>query len=301
MSQVVLQQEDVRKLLGCASPDAALLYLHIKAGGSLDNAGQALGLSPARLQDAAAALRQLGLLQASPMAAPTIHQPPVYAETDVLRRLQKPDGDFQKLRGEVQRRYGRVLSTEELKSLITMTDYLALPTEVVGMLLSFCIERARRCGAQRMPSLRTVEREAFRWAEAGIDTIESAAAYMQQQLLRYSHMASIARLLQIKDRKLTPGEEKYILTWLDMGFGEAEIQLAYQRTLESLGQFKWSYINTILKNWDAAGLHTVDQIQSSDVRPQSAQERRNSQFQRHGQSVSPLGQQAIQKMLEEES
>lgn len=299
MSQVILQQEDVRKLLGSASGDAALLYLHIKSGADLSSAGQTLGFSPERLHDAQAALRQLGLLDLPPMPAPPVRQPPVYSESDVIRHLQK-NSDFQKLRGEVQRRYGRVLSTEELKSLITMTDYLGLPTEVVGMLLSFCIERARRCGAQRMPFLRTVEREAFRWAEAGIDTIESAAAHMQQQLLRYSHMASIARMLQIKDRRLTPGEEKYILTWLDMGFGEPEIQLAYQRTLESLGQFKWSYINTVLKNWDAAGLHTVAQIQSGDVKPQSAQEQRNSQFQHHGQTVSPLGQQAIQKMLEEE-
>lgn len=299
MSQVILPQEDVRKLLGSASGDAALLYLHIKSGAPLSAAGQKLGFSPERLRDAQAALRQLGLLESPPMPAPPLHQPPVYTESDVIRHLQK-NSDFQKLRGEVQRRYGRVLSTEELKSLITMTDYLALPTEVVGMLLSFCMERARRCGAQRMPFLRTVEREAFRWAEAGIDTIESAAAHMQQQLLRYSHMASIARMLQIRDRRLTPGEEKYILTWLDMGFGEPEIQLAYQRTLESLGQFKWSYINTVLKNWDAAGLHTVAEIQSSDIKPQTAQEQRNSQFQHHGQTVSPLGQQAIQKMLEEE-
>lgn len=299
MNQVVLRQEDVRKLLGSGDSDAALLYLHIKSGGNSDAAS--LGFSPERLRHAKAALQQLGLLSAPPMPAPAAPQPPVYTETDVLQHLQKPDGDFQKLRGEVQRRYGRVLSTEELKCLITMTDYLTLPTEVVGMLLSYCIERSRRCGAQRMPALRTVEREAFRWADEKIDTIERAAAYMQQQLLRYSRMAAIAGMLQISGRKLTPGEEKYIFSWLDMGFGEPEIQLAYRRTLESLGQFKWGYINTILKNWDAAGLHTLDQIRQEDVRPQSAQEKRNSQFQHHGQNISPLGQQAIQKMLEEES
>ena len=60
---------------------------------------------------------------------------------------------FSKLVGEAQRRLGRTLSTEELKTLLSFTDYLRLPPEVVGILLTYCIERNRRKGI-RLPSIR---------------------------------------------------------------------------------------------------------------------------------------------------
>lgn len=300
MGEIILQTEEVRKLIGSTGADAALLYLYLKAGGELDAAEKTLRFTPSRLAMAEASLRQLGLIKA-PAAAAVLGAPPVYTELELQRRMQDKKSGFEKLVGEVQRRFGRTLSTEELKTLLAMTDYLQLPIEVVGMLMSFCAERARRRGAQRMPSLRTMEKEAYLWAEQGIGSIETAAAYMQEQLQRYARAASVARLLQIADRRLTPGEERYILSWLDMGFGEEEIRLGYDRTCESIGTFKWNYLNSILRNWDAAGLHTAAQIRQSDGKPQSAQERRSSQYQRHGAPVTPLAKQAIQKLLEEES
>lgn len=301
MDEVILQAEDVRKLLGSASGDAALLYLYLKSGGSAEAAERELRFTASRLTLAEASLRQMGLLEAPGIKSAGLGTPPVYTEADLSRRMEDRKGGFQKLVGEVQRRFGRTLSTEELKILLGMTDFLQLPTEVVGMLLSFCIERARRRGAQRMPSLRTVEKEAYVWAEQGIDSIETAAAYMQEQLQRYARVASVARALQIQERKLTPGEERYILSWLDMGFGEEAIRLGYARTCETIGTFKWNYLNSVLRNWDAAGLHTVEQIRQVDDRAQTPHRQRANQYQRHGAPVSPLGKQAIQKLLEEET
>ena len=57
--------------------------------------------------------------------------------------------------GEAQRRLGRVLSTEELKILLSLHDYLGLPTEVIGILITYCIQRSRARGLVRAPSLRT--------------------------------------------------------------------------------------------------------------------------------------------------
>ena len=294
MEELVLQQEDVKKLLAEASADAVLLYLHLHSGQPIGTAAQCLHLSACRLEAAAGELRSLSLLPETPSPAA---QRPTYSDEQILRQLDEKSGRFKKLVGEVQRRYGRTLSTEELRCLLTMTDYLALPPEVVAMLLSFCNERARKRGAQRMPSLRMVEKEAFVWREKGIDTIELAASYMQAQLSRFASVVAIAQLLQITDRRLTPGEENTILSWLDLGFGEAEIRLAYERTCESIGTFKWNYAGSILKNWDAAGLHTVAEIQAADAA--APKQQRNAQYQRHGE-VSPMGQQAIQRLLKEE-
>ena len=74
-----------------------------------------------------------------------------------------------------------------------------------------------------MPSVRAIEKEAYRWADLGIDTLEEAAVYMQNQLQLQSRAGRIRQVLQIADRRLTPGEEKLIHTWLSWGFGEDEI------------------------------------------------------------------------------
>ena len=52
---------DVRKLLGAASPDAALLYIYVNCGNDPAGAEDALHMTASRYQCAAATLRQLGL------------------------------------------------------------------------------------------------------------------------------------------------------------------------------------------------------------------------------------------------
>ena len=59
-----------------------------------------------------------------------------------------------------------------------------------------------------MPSIRSIEKEAYRWADLGVDTMEEAAVYMQSQLQLQANVGKIQSLLGIEGRKLTAGEEK---------------------------------------------------------------------------------------------
>jgi DnaD/phage-associated family protein len=260
-----IPQSDLRKLLGAASPDAALLYLFLLAGGTLDAAGRELRMDATRLETAAAALRQMGLLPERSGSVMRPDEPPRYTQADVERNLS--DGGFSPLVGEVQRRLGRVLSTEELRTLLGIYDYLRLPPEVISILITYCISRAKARGVSRSPSLRTIEKEAYRWADAGIDTLEAAAAYMQAALERQSRIGRLRRVLQLDNRALTAPEERYLSSWLDMGFGEAEVQLAYEKTCLNTGGLKWPYLNSILRSWCEQGLLTVEQIRAGDHAP----------------------------------
>jgi len=172
--------------------------------------------------------------------------------------------DFRLLYGEVQRLLGRTLNTEELKILLSFERYLGLPAEVISVLVCYCKDRARQKGSLRNPSLRTIEKEAYAWAEQGIDTVEEAAAYIQRQNARSSRMGKLLQLLQIRGRSLTAAEERYAQSWLDMGFDDEAITLAYERTCINTGALKWPYMNSILTRWHEAGLHTADQIRGGD-------------------------------------
>ena len=265
MNTVELKNDrtQVQKILASANPDAALLYLYLHCGNDIQKAEGALHLSDARIQCAAATLRQLGLWQPEKEAKVLAGERPSYTEKDVVRAMDT-DGDFRALYGEIQRLLGRSLNTEELKIILGFVRYLGLPGDVISVLVCYCKDRARQKGSLRNPSLRTIEKEAYAWAELGIDTLEEAAAYIQSQNLKNSRIAKLKRLLQIYGRSLTPGEEKYANAWLEMGFEDEALSIAYERTCLNTGGLNWAYMNKILTRWNAVGLHTAEEIKNGD-------------------------------------
>ena len=269
MENLTVPGADVRKLLAAANADAALLYIYINSGNRLDNAGPALNMSPSRVNCAAAALRQLGMMAEENRAKPMVGERPSYSERDVLEAAGR-DNDFEALCGEVQRLLGRNLNVEEMKILLGFVRYLGLPVEVVSMLVSYCKERARQRGTLRNPSLRSIEKEAYHWAELGIDSMESAAAHIQSQNIRNSRLSRLMNLLQIRGRSLTAAEEKYASSWLEMGFEEQVISTAYERTCLNTGGLSWAYMNKILQRWNDAGLKTAEAVRSRDRKPGNA-------------------------------
>ncbi len=263
MENLTIAQADVRKLLGTASGDAALLYLYIHSGGDTAGAAKALDFTPSRFSCASATLRQLGLWPEERKNPIAPGERPAYEEKDVLEAMDN-DGEFRLLYGEVQRLLGKNMNTEELKILLGFIRYLGLPAEVISVLVSFCKDRARMKGSLRNPSLRTIEKEAYRWAEQGIDTLEEAAAYIQNENQRNSSLQKLMHQLQIRGRSLTQAEERYARSWLEMGFEEGVISLAYEKTCINTGGLSWPYMHKILSSWHSAGYKTAEQIRSGD-------------------------------------
>ncbi|MBQ8881246.1 MAG: DnaD domain protein [Oscillospiraceae bacterium] len=261
-----IPHSDLNKLLCAKNPDAALLYLYIHGGGDAARGEEALNLSKTRYACAAANLRQMGLWPETRTVAVFSGERPQYTEQDVVGAMGT-DRSFQALYGEVQRALGRTLNTEELKILLGFVRYLGLPNDVISMLVYYCKDRARAKGQLRNPSLRAIEKEAYYWAENGIDTMEEAAAYMQNQNLRRSRLAGLKELLQIRGRTLTPGETRYAESWLEMGFEDAALKLAYEKTCLNTGGLSWAYMNKILTRWQESGLFTLEQVMTGDKKP----------------------------------
>lgn len=266
MKDLQISHTDLGKLLSAKNPDAALLYLYIHGGGDAAKAEETLGLPKTRYACAAATLRQMGLWPEVRTAAVFAGERPQYSEQDVTGAMGS-DRSFQALYGEIQRVLGRALNTEELKILLGFVRYLGLPNEVISMLVYYCKDRARAKGQLRNPSLRTIEKEAYYWAENGIDTMEEAAAFIQNQNQRRSRVAGLMELLQIRGRTLTPGETKYAESWLEMGFEPNALKLAYEKTCLNTGGLSWAYMNKILTRWQEMGLFTLEQINAADKKP----------------------------------
>ena len=261
---VTISQADVRKLLSAASPEGALLYLYLQGGNRLETAGKDLNINESRLGFATAVLRQLGLLPQERPGNTIVGERPNYSGEDVSRANY--DFEFVGLKEEVQRQFGKILNVEEEKILLGFYRYLGLSPDVISLLVSYCISRAKRQGKIRNPSLWTIEKEAYAWAERGIDSFEEASAYIQMQDQRQSRLGRLMQMLQIHGRKLTAAEERHANAWLDMGMEDEVIAMAYERTCLNTGGLNWAYMNKILQRWHSQGLHTADEVRSGDQR-----------------------------------
>ena len=136
------------------------------------------------------------------------------------------------------------------------------------LLINHCAERLRRrYGEGRLPTMHTVEKEAFRWANRGIFTAERAESYIAETDRRERESEKIRRALQITDHVPTATERKYIDEWLAMGYSDEALAVAYDRTVISTGRLTWAYMDKIVRSWYEKGLFTPEEIEKGDARP----------------------------------
>lgn len=267
-----LPVEHAEALLALRDGDAALLYIWLLTDNAElreERCAAQLGLSPDAVRAAAEKLRSAGLLGESTGAEKPLPPPeetPQYTAEDIVRRSGE-DGAFQALLAEIQTLLGHRLSGADLKTLFGIYDRLGLPCEVIMLLIHHCAEQARkRYGEGRLPTMYAIEKEAYRWCNREIMTLELAEEYLAALEKQEEAMALLARTLQISGRSPTPTERRYMEEWLAMGFPQEALALAYDRTVIGTGKLVWKYMDRILRSWQEKGLRTVREIEEKDGR-----------------------------------
>ena len=270
---IVLSAAAADRLIAAGSGDGALLYLALlRNHGSMapEKLLAELRWDAGRLSQAEAALMGCGLLggHRPALAEEPEEERPAYTREDVARQLEG-DEKFRLLTGNVENVLGKKLSTADLNILLGLYDYLGLPCEVIFLLVNHCTDRlTARYGSGRRPTLRQIEKEGYAWARRGLLDLESANAY----LMKYARSRTLAGqymgVLGLGDRAPAPSEERYLLSWAEMGFAPECVELAYDKTMLQCKELRWSYLNKILLSWHGKGLHTLQEVEEGDRRPQ---------------------------------
>lgn len=260
------------RLVARGDGDAALLYLLLlRHRGALDGdeAGKRLGFSAERLTRAEESLAALGLLgERRPVPPEPAAEKPEYSQLEIAERIEG-DETFRLLRGEVEKLLGRRLTTADSATLLGLYDFVSLPADVIYQLVCHCVERSERAyGVGRRPTLRQIEKEGYLWQKKGIDSIPRANAYLRGYHRRQGEVPRYMAAMQLGDRLPSPSEEQYITGWMELGFSPEAVALAYDRTMLRCHELKWGYLGGILKKWHEKGLHTPEEIQRADARPQ---------------------------------
>ncbi len=267
------------KLISAHDGDVALLYIYMvrRGGHDLDAAARDLCRTMSEISAAAEKLQRMGLMPdgAAPAKAaakeeklPPPDEIPQYRSEDIVRRC-KENGEFAVVVAEAQTALMHTLSSVEMKTLFGIYDYLALPPEVIMMLINYCVARCREQSTPdhpRRPSMRNIEKEAYNWVHQEILTLDQAEEYIRRQRERRDALGRAKAAVGIHGRELTPTETKYLSAWLDMGFDEDALAIGYDRTITNTGALKWSYMNKIMQSWHEKGLHSAEEIESGDPR-----------------------------------
>ena len=261
------------KLIAAHDGDVALLYIWLCRHGDFDAdaAARELCRTGAEIKNAYEKLCRMSLARPAAQTAPEPKLPPAeelpeYTSEDIVRR-SKEDSGFQAVIAQAQHKLGRILSTADLKTLFGIYDYLALPADVIFMLIGYCIDVfAEKYGPGRLPSMRSIEKEAYSWANREIITIEQADEYIRTAAGKRSRAGEVKAAMGLGSRVLTPTERKYMLSWFDMGFDNEAILIAYDRTVTNTGALKWGYMNKIMLSWHSKGIHSAAEVAERDSR-----------------------------------
>ena len=182
-----------------------------------------------------------------------------------VSRPQKPDSKFvaqrinsdpeiAALMQEAEIIFGRPISSGDSATLLLMHDNDGLPTDVIIMLLQYATGEKK--------GMRYIEKMAIDWANDGIDSIEAAERKIRsinQSNKAWNAVKDIFGLQTIGSPSKNQIEcaNRWINEWklpLDV------IREAYERCIDSKGEYKLNYIDAIIKRWYANGITTIEQV-----------------------------------------
>lgn len=281
-----MSAQAARRLVEAGDGDCALLYLALLESGDAGKAQRALHWGHDRLTAAYRRLAELGLAEADREPV-QVKQPdvtetlPAYSRQDIVNAL-RGEPDFSSLYQEMERLLGRPLSDADLQMLYSIYDGMALPPEVILLLANHKIHTIRRQKQKpgAVPRMTQIRSEAARWKRLGLDTVAAAEEYLcRQERVNSREWAILSAVGVTKERAAVEQEREFIDSWVELGFSDELITLAYQRTVYQKGQMNWPYMNKILLSWHQAGWRTVEQVKAGDKPAQKKSAPRQGQKQ----------------------
>lgn len=202
-------------------------------------------------------------------------RPPRPDRRQVAERLLK-SAELRFLADAVAKLLGHPLQHTDLSALIAVHDWCGMPCEVILTAVSYCVSVGS-------PSMRAVEKEAQRWADRGVKTLEDAEAMVGALYAERGAVAKLAEILGVAEGDIAPRDRSFAAAWLLAQNDPPELILeAKERTLQHKGKLHFPYIDSLLCRWRIAGYRTRAAVQRADPK----REKKKSRAEGFGSSLS---------------
>ncbi len=192
-------------------------------------------------------------VHSNPPSFPEQKRKTVYTANELKAFREKEE--IQELMFIAESYLARPLTPTDIQTLLSWYDDLALSTDLIVYLMEYCI-------AGGHSSLHYMDKVAINWKQEQIHTVEQAKRSSQtHSQLHYA----ILKALGIQGRNLVPAEFTYIEKWnKEYGFGQDMITEACNRTILSIHQPNFDYVDRILTNWKRQNLHNLADVRKAD-------------------------------------
>jgi DnaD/phage-associated family protein len=269
--------QDAERLVAAHDANVALLYIYRLSTGCADDERTArdLCMTLNAVRETSEKLNRLIRQAESAEKLADIPEAfderPQYTAEDIKKKAES-DPAFSAICKEARRIMSKLsLNSAEMGTILEIYEYYGMPPEVLLLLFNrVAAVYERKYGAQRLPTMNAIRNEALSWAKKEIFTIEAAEKYIEWADKRVSDIGRVREVLGIRGRELVKTEREYINSWLDMGFSENTIAIAYERTVTNTGALKWKYMDKIIRSWKEKNLMTPQEIEEKDGKRGSA-------------------------------
>ena len=197
---------------------------------------------------------QIGLVKPdAPASRQKAEKRPNYT-VDELSAYKQQCEDIKQLFHQVEESLGQMLQHQEMNLLFGFHDWLRLPVDVIGFLVSYCVELGHR-------DMRYIEKVALDWADKNIDSIEKADNYVQSFNKEYREILSMMG----QHGKPSPTQAKYMNKWLKEYMMPPSLVLeACDRAAVSIGKSKFPYVDKIIEAWHKKGIKELNELEALD-------------------------------------
>ncbi len=171
---------------------------------------------------------------------------PSYKTEEISRNLTE-NPRLSSMYKVVSQLLGKALSTADIELLYSFYDFYALPVEVILVLIEYFISKGKR-------SLKSLEKEVAKWANAGVDSVRKAKSYIKKREEFLSFTYRVRSICGIAERKFTQKELEYINKWQnEYKAKDEDVKKAFEITVNKTGKLAFGYMDAVLKSLISEG------------------------------------------------
>ena len=190
-------------------------------------------------------------VRATPLPA---DEPASYSGEEISRAAGEDSG-FKAVLDSAEQTFGKMLTRDEMSRLLNIYRNLGLPADVILVLFHYCSRLS-----DRRPTMRFIERHAYRWVDLGIADSEQAERFAEEQMVLRSRRGSLLDILGLQNTKLTEKREQMLDSWIRAGYTDAQIEEAYDVTLKNTNRLAWEYMDKVLVRMADQGVSSAPSL-----------------------------------------
>ncbi len=175
---------------------------------------------------------------------------------EILERIEESP-EIGHLFNEAQKLLGKTIGYDGQCTLLLLHDHYGLPTEVLFMMIDYCVS----IGKSNYAYLEAVGRD---WGSREIDTLEKAAEQIATLKNANAVWKEFSKNAGITNPRPTVKQTEYLRRWSnEWNFSITMIILAYEEMANHTAKLSMPYIDKILASWHEKGLKTPDDVEKA--------------------------------------